>query len=174
VLAVLSPPTVYILLHGQVDAIVLAGVLLPTAWWGLVAFTKPQVGLGLILGAGKSATLRMLGVTAAGFLLSFLAFGFWPAELLRQPGPVGGHNVWLGLWPFQIPAGVALALLGVRRKDERFLLASSPFFLPYAATSSFLGPWIVASTLLRDWEAIVVILTWWSVIAYMYWGGMPF
>ena len=51
VVALLSPPMLYILLHGQVDAIVLAGVLLPSAFWSLVAFTKPQVSLGLILGA---------------------------------------------------------------------------------------------------------------------------
>src|SRR5690606_16539584 len=42
-LILLSPPMVYILMHGQIDALVISGVWLPTQYWAIVALTKPQV-----------------------------------------------------------------------------------------------------------------------------------
>ena len=175
VLALLSPPMFYILLHGQVDAIVLAGVMLPSLYWGLVALSKPQVAIGLIFGVGDiRGFLKMIGVTAAVLLFSLLLFGNWPLELIRQPGPVGQHNIWLGLWPYQILVGMGIVFYGMNRKDERFFIAASPFFLPYAATSSLLGPWIVMMTLLKNWQATIVLLAWWAISVFRYFGGIPF
>ena len=168
-----SPPMFYILLHGQVDALVLAGVLLPRAYWGLVALTKPQVGIGLLLG-GQKESLRLFIITALVLLISFLWFGFWPLEIMRQPAPVGEHNIWLGLWPFQVAVGIGIAFFGINRKDERFLLTASPFFLPYAATSSLLGPWIVLCSTLKSWQVGVVSLAWWAAVVYRFFGGIPF
>jgi hypothetical protein len=168
-LALLSPPMTYILLHGQLDALALAGILLPQAYWGLAALNKPQVTFGLLFGPRDRPTLiRMAAITALVVLLSFLLFGLWPLEVFRQPGPVGAHNVWLGLWPYQVPIGIALVFWGINRRDERFLVAASPFFWPYAATSSLLGPWIVVGSLLKDWQAAVVLAGWWGAVAYRY------
>lgn len=46
-LTALSPPMLYILLHGEIDMLMLAGLFLPSAWWGLVAITKPNIVIGL-------------------------------------------------------------------------------------------------------------------------------
>ena len=174
VLALVSPPMFYILLHGQVDAIVLAGVMLPNLYWGLVALAKPQVTFGLIFG-GKdtNGALNMIGATAGIFLISLLLFGAWPLDLMRQPGPVGEHNIWLGLWPFQVPVGLGIAFFGMNRKDDRFYIAASPFFLPYAATSSLLGVWIVMMSLLKNWQSIIVLMAWWGVTIYRYFEAFP-
>ena len=168
VLAILSPPMLYILLHGQVDALVLGGILLPTSVWGLVAFAKPQVAFGLAFGGliHRRQLIQLMLVAVSGLTLSLLLFGLWPLAILNQPGPVGDHNIWGGLWPFQVPVGLAILLFGIDRQDERFLVAASPFFLPYAATSSLLGPWIVTISFLRSWQAGLVLAVWWAAVVF--------
>lgn len=170
-LVLLSPAMVYVLLHGQVDALVLGGLLLPRAAWPLVAVTKPQVALGLPFGLRRADLAPAVALTLSVSLLSLAVFGNWPLALWRQPAPFvwGAHNLWLGLWPFQAPVGVGLILAGLRRRDERYLLAASPFCLPYATTSSLLGPWLAASAALTDGQALLVWLSWWGAVA---WRGL--
>lgn len=167
-LVLTSPAMLYILLHGQIDMLIIAGVLLPKEWWPIIALTKPQVAIGLLFGLPRrrwlAAGLIVVGVTA----ITLALFGFWPPELLRQPTPFRSatHNLWLGLWPYQIPAGVALVLLGMSRKDERLLIAGSPLLSPYAAISTLIGPWIAAVTYLSSWQATLVFLSWWGAVIY--------
>jgi hypothetical protein len=167
-LAMFSPPTVYIFLHGQIDALVVACALLPVEWWGLVALTKPQVAVGLLAGIPVSRWTRAALMTGAVFAFTVLLFGFWPADWLDQPKlfQEGGHNLWLGLWPFQVPLGVALVAVGFSRRDARLLIAGSPFLSPYAAMSSLLGPWLAALTFLNNWQAALVWASWWGAVAY--------
>ncbi len=168
VLALLSPPIIYTILHGEIDALVLAGVLLPQQWWVLVALAKPQVALGLLFGIPRSRWLAAAAITAVVLAISLIWFGNWPLALLNQPRSLINEtwNLWLGLWPFQVPVGVTLILLGISRKDERLLLAASPFLSPYATTSSLLGPWIAVLLYLRGWQAAVVWLSWWAAVAF--------
>jgi hypothetical protein len=166
VLVMTSPATFYLVLHGEIDAFVLAGIFLPRETWFLVAASKPQVAIGLILGVGKEKIIRAMVCTLVVLLLSFLFFGFWLLDILKQPTPFveAAHNLWAGFWPFQIPAGLAILFLGIRRKDERFLIAASPLLSPYAATSSFLGPWIALASFLKGWEALLIFLSWWGAV----------
>jgi hypothetical protein len=169
VLAVLgSPPMFYILVHGQIDVILIGAVLLPAWLWPLAAITKPQVTIGLILGVPRPLWLRAALVTGAALGVSFLLWGFWPPEMLAQAGRFAdtSRNVWAGLWPFQVPAGIMLLLLGVTRKDARFLIAGSPFLSPYAALSTLIGPWIAAVTFLKPWQVAVVWASWWGAVVY--------
>jgi hypothetical protein len=170
--ALLSPPLLYIVAYGQIDALVLGGILLPVWCWPLVASAKPQVAIGLVFGVRREQWVYAVVLTSVVLLASFVLFGSWPLQLIQQPTPLhGAHNLWLGLWPFQVPAGLMLILLGVRRRDERFLVAASPLLSPYAATSSLIGMWLAGMTLLRDWEAGVVWLSWWGVTFYRFWTG---
>lgn len=168
VLVLASPATFYILLHGQIEPLVLLALFLPGEWWALAALTKPQAALGLLFGVPKSRVLRALIILAVVGALSLVFFGDWPLALLRQPSPFieGAHNLWVGLWPFQVPVAVALILLGLRRKDERLLVAAGPFASPYAATSSLIGPWLAVCAFLKDWEAGLVWLAWWGATVY--------
>jgi hypothetical protein len=166
-LVLLSPPMIYLLLHGQIDALVLGFVLLPSYMWPLGALTKPQVFAGMIFGLRGRQWLYALGVTGLVIVISLIAFGNWPQQLLQQPMPFisATRNLWLGLWPFQVPVGVGLAILGIERREERYLIAASPFFLPYAATSSLLGPWLAVCTGLKSWQSAIVLLVWWGAVA---------
>lgn len=167
-LVLISPAMFYLMLHGEIDAFTLAGVLLPQETWFLVAASKPQVAVGLILGVRKERLVKAFGITILVLVLSFLFFGLWPLDVIQQPTPFvdAGHNLWAGLWPFQFPAGLAILLLGVKRQDERFLIAASPFLSPYAATSSLLGPWIALASYLNRWETLLVFLAWWGAVLY--------
>lgn len=172
-LVLLSPAMLYIVLHGQIDMLVIAGVFLPAHWWGIVALTKPQVSAGLLPGIPRHKWLSAALLTALLIALTFVLFGNWVADLRAQPNPLDeqGNNIWRGLWPFQIPVGVFLIVLGYSRKDERLLLAGSPFLAPYAAMSSLIGPWIAAITFLNDWQAAVVFASWWGAVLLRALGG---
>lgn len=162
----LSPAMMYTVMHGQVDMLVLAGVFLPLEWWGLVALTKPQTALGLAVLVPPRLWLRAAIIVGVVVILSLIVLGPWPLDLIDQPSPFIDmeHNLWLNLWPFQVPAGVFLIVLGYSRKDERLLVAGSPLLSPYAAMSSMLGPWIAAITFLKPWQTLVVLLSWWGVV----------
>ena len=168
VLVILSPSAIYTLLHGQIDALILAAILLPQEWWMIAGLTKPQVAFGLILGIPRPKWVRALLLTGLLLVATLIWFGNWPLQLIRQPTPnrYDGYNLWLGLWPFQVPIGILLILLGISRKDERWLVSASPFLFPYAAISSLLGPWVVACTLLTNWQAAIVLLSWWAAVIF--------
>ena len=170
ILALLSPAMVYIALHGQVDALVLGGLLLPTEWWVLAGLTKPQATLRLVFGVPRRVWLRAAVLTGVILVVSLLWFGNWPLEVVRVPGEImrSTRNLWLGLWPFQVPVGVALILFGIRRRDTRLLVAASPFLVPYAAMSSLLGVWLALASYLKDWEAALVWGCWWGAVLYRY------
>lgn len=173
VLALTSPAMIYIFLHGQIDTLIIAGVLLPYSWWGLVALAKPQVAFGIIFGIPYRYWLLVISVTGSVLLITFLIFGFWPLVLLQQPKPFieGTHNLWLGLWPFQVPVGIAAVLLGISRKDEKLLVAGSPFLFPYATTSSLIGPWLAINSLFKDWQVLIIWFSWWGAVLYRLIGG---
>jgi hypothetical protein len=168
VLAVLSPPTMYVFLHGQINALVITLVLLPAEWWILVGVTKPQTAIGLIAGIPLALWRRVLLITGGALLLTVILFGIRPLDLHDRPTPFrsGAHNFWRELWPFQVPVGVGLVAAGWSQKDERLLIAGSPFLGPYAALSSLIGPWLVALTYLRTWQAALVWLSWWGAVVY--------
>lgn len=163
-LVLLSPPMFYILLHGQIDALVLGILLLPESWRLILSITKPQVSIAFLFGTPRKDWLRAVIIAAAVTVISFIVFGLWPLELLRQPSNfIGlGLNIWGGLWPFQVPLGLVLLLRAIERRDDRYLLAASPFFMPYAATSSLIGPWLALCGFLKDWQALLVLLAWWA------------
>ncbi len=167
-LVLLSPAMIYTLLHGQIDMLVISGILLPEVFWPLVALTKPQVAIGLAMGVPREQWHRAALLTCGVLVLSLLFFGFWPRDLIEQPTPFvdATHNLWLGLWPFQLPAGVMVILVGISRRDERLLVAGSPLLSPYAAMSSLLGPWLAAITFLTDWQALAVFASWWGAVIY--------
>ncbi len=168
ILVLLSPPMLYTLLHGEIDGLVLGGLLLPQQYWILVALSKPQVAFGLMFGIPRKKWLPTVALTGSVMLVSLLWFGNWPLEILRQPKPLltDTWNLWLGLWPYQVPAGVALLLFGLSRRDERLLVSASPFLFPYATISSLLGPWAAVCTFLTEWQAVLVLASWWAATVY--------
>lgn len=163
-LVMLSPPMLYVLLHGQIDVLVMGIILLPKPWQLVLSITKPQVSIAFLFGIPRKDWLRAVLVAAGVTVISFLLFGLWPLEMMNQSVDIIGNglNIWGGLWPFQVPLGLVLLLRAIERRDDRYLLAASPFFIPYAATSSLIGPWLALCGFLKDWQALIVLLAWWA------------
>lgn len=167
-LLTLSPPFIYTLLHGQVDAIISLGLLLPIEWWGLVALTKPQTFGGLLLVSLKRRFTRSAMVLCGALLITSAIFGFWFVDLLQQPKPFvwDTHNIFLGLWPFQWIVALLLVLLGLRKKDDRYLLLASPFTMPYVTTGNLYGSWLALCMLLPGRDMVLILLVWWGAVVY--------
>ncbi len=172
-LALGNPAMLYIILHGQIDMLIVSSVLLPAAWWPLAALTKPQVAIGLLAVTPRRTWFRALSILAGVVVVTVLLCGFWPPKLFAQPAPFAEatHNLWLGLWPYQVPAGVALAALAYQRRDARLAIAASPFLSPYAALSTLIGPWLALLTYLTRWQAVAVWASWWGAVLYRAIGG---
>ncbi|MCQ3933134.1 MAG: hypothetical protein DPW16_22020 [Chloroflexi bacterium] len=170
-LTIFSPPMFYILLHGQIDILVLAGVLLPPSWWGLVAITKPQIVLGLVLGIPRRHWVKAGLIVGVMLTLSLLLLGNWITDWLTYGSRLTAypHNLWRGMWPFQVPLGLFFGLQGIRYHNEKLLVAASPFLVPYAALSSFIGVWLVALSDLNRWQAMALWVGWWLVVLAQLW-----
>lgn len=162
-LVLTSPIIYYIILHGQIDGYVLAGVLLPVSFWPLVALAKPQTALMLGLKAlEKEHIKKALIVSGAIFLLSLAVYGLWPLDVIDKEVPIQAyHNFWRTTWPWNTIVGIILVIYWFKTKDERFLLSASPFFSPYAGMNSFLGLWIALHTKLKDWQAVILFIVAW-------------
>ncbi len=160
-----SPPMLYTLLHGNVDAFVLGAVLLPREFWLIAAVTKPQTTIALSIGAFYSNRWKMVIITTSVILLSLIIFGNWLIPFLSQPVTIinAGHNVFRGLWPFQIIVGAVLAFMGWKRQDEKYWIGASPFFSPYAATSTMLGPLMFVMSKLKEWQAVGLVVLYWTM-----------
>ncbi len=142
-LLILSPPLLYTIMYGQVDVWILCGLFFGAAALPVVAFTKPQIALPVLL--QTRAWIR------AGLLLGVLAvvglalYGWWPGKILALPRPFleEGHNLWRGTWPWNLVPGLVILAWGVVRRDTGILIVSAPFLSPYAGLNSFAGLWIV-------------------------------
>ncbi len=167
-LLLLSPPVIYTILHGQIDALVLVAFLLPLEFRPIIAITKPQISLGLLFYSDLRNWKRTVLITLCILAVSFLVFGNWPGELIQQSKPFinAKHNYLAGTWPLFLPVAIGLSLAGIAKKDLRFFMAASPFFSPYAAVSSFIGVWFASCSALKTWQTAVVLVSWWGVILY--------
>ncbi len=74
-LVLLSPPMLYIFLHGQIDVLALAVFLLPRHFWLIGSITKPQVTIGLIFGLQRENFWKSVGIAAAVTLASSSCLG---------------------------------------------------------------------------------------------------
>ena len=163
--ALLSPFVLYLLLHGQIDALLMASVLLPRWTWVAAALGKPQAVGGLAL---ESLRDRRAWILLLALLLLAVAYRYWEAidanaHLVNAP-----FNVWAGVWPLQVPAGLAILLTGWQKRDARLLLAASPLLVPYATIGSLLPMWIAACASLNRW---VILMTWIAIWVVLFWHG---
>ncbi len=166
-LALVSPPVVQIVIHGQVDALVVAAVFLPAEWWPLVVTAKPQAAFALVLGVPRAKWRRAALILGAALALSLALLGLWPRALHDAVTTDGvyltrrtGSLMWLG----QLVVGTALAIRGAITKDERLLISASPLLSPFAFVHSFFGLWIAALTVLDRRSALAAWVVFWAWI----------
>ena len=161
-LAIISPPIVQVIIHGQIDALIIASVFLPTILWPLTLTVKPQTGLTLLLAVKKRNWPHIIVALLILIGLSFLIFGWWPADWLNQ---VRSPNLFFlaDMWPLTLIFPIPITIWGMRRQDERLLIIASPLFTPYVRVHSLYGVWISLITLLPIWQTTLIWIAWWAV-----------
>ena len=168
-MALISPPLIQIVIHGQVDALIVAGVLLPAEWWPLVVTAKPQAAFALAFGVPRAKWLRAAIILGVALVLSLLLLGLWPRALQDSVANEGGYltqRVGSIRWLLQLGIGGALAVWGLTKKDERLLISASPLLSPFAFVHSFYGLWValVATLDVRIVTAAWVLFWAWVIV----------
>ena len=129
-----SAPLIALVTLGQIDGLIILGLMLP-AEIGLVwLMMKPQ---GVFLVALRRLSFRSVIIAGAVFVLSILIWGFWWQDvLLFRSLTDTGHNV--SLFPYTILLGLPLIYLGLKRDSDALLCLASLCFSPYFMITSTL------------------------------------
>jgi hypothetical protein len=126
VLALISLPTLWLLFLGNIDGLVMVGLLLLPVLGVPLVLIKPQVASFALL-----SNRRTLAATLVWVALSIVLWGPWPLSLLHV-----GNAQWRTDWPQDItlyPWGalLALPLLWLSRGDEDMLMAAGSLVTPH-------------------------------------------
>lgn len=140
---VLSTPFgIWMFNNGQIEWLVLLGLLLRKGADVPFLVIKPQVGLAVVLtrlsrAGHKWFTYLLPGIVVV--ILSLLVWRLWPLEIFSRNQSLldGGWN--LSLWPWGIPVGAIVLALGWKYQDDGWGLVASPLLSPFVNGASYLG-----------------------------------
>lgn len=163
----LSPPVLHCLLNANDDWMPLLGFVLPPPIGLFFLAVKPQMGSVVALvwlvqawRRGGREVVRVFGPVTAALALTFLLYGFWPANAFRVASISQGWNA--SLWPLSIPVGLGLAVAALRKGETRYAMAASPCLSPYVLFHSWSGA--LAAVLAQPLEALAVIAGLWVLV----------
>jgi len=138
---IVSFPVFFMLLFGQIDWLVLIGILMPPPVGLFFVLAKPQAGIAIAVfwlvealrkGGLRQALAEFAPVTLA-FGLSIAVFGFWFLD--TPPGMVTAkYN--FSVWPLSIPIGMVFLVSALRGRKKELSILASPFLSPYVAPHS--------------------------------------
>lgn len=153
-LAILSLPTIWVLFMGNLDGLVLAGIIL-LPWGAPLALMKPQLSAFGLLAKRNSLIAGILW-----FLISFIIWGLWPMNFLMVLTPE-----WKAEWVQDItlfPWGlfIALPLLWLSRGDEDLLMAAGSFATPHLFPYHFILLMPAIARMNKFWMIICWAISW--------------
>ncbi len=163
-IASFSPFVFMTMQYGNIDWLVLLGLISPKFLGIWLILTKPQMGFTLaILWAWKiykDEGIRALFVTftpvTIGLLVS-LMLG------MRLPNP-GSLSSWSAdIWPFGLLLGIPALVIAFQKRDEYLALGTAPFLTPYIGPMSWAAilPFAMKN---RKYITVAVVLSWLLVI----------
>jgi len=143
-----SAPFIFVIVLAQLDALVLYGLMLPASLGPLLILIKPQ---GAVLTLLNRINRQSLIIFAGALMISFLVWGFWPAEMLRA-GLVPDELRNASFFPYSLPLAPVLLFYGIRRKSDALLCWATLCALPFFQMHSMLPA--IASTIreTNDWR----------------------
>ncbi|MBP8973087.1 MAG: hypothetical protein KBH93_04360 [Anaerolineae bacterium] len=159
----LSPPILHTLLHGNLEWLVLLGVLAPPRWGLFLVTIKPQMGSMVALfwtveawrEGGWKHVAGLLWPVGLAYALSVLLFGPWPLRASTQTG------LWwnASLLPYSIPVGIIAIIWAIWKRDIRGALIASPCLSPYVLLHAWSGA-LFAFARNQRLAVLSVILLW--------------
>ncbi len=178
-LVICSFPMLYLLVLGQIDGLILLGLVLmaesPPRHIGkislgaIISLLKPQMALGgILIGVWKSLPRwKVAGILCLFLCFSVVVWGIW----FRQQELVDPTVPWnraFPLFPLGWIMGLPLLGYGLWKKQEIYGLIAMPFLVPYFGPHSFIGMlvFLVAKVPIRatllGWGGI----TTWMLVSY--------
>jgi hypothetical protein len=171
VAAMLAPPTMSTLANGQTDIVALWGSVLglralerSNPWLLslglLLVSTKPQVAapVGLLLWLQSKDKIRPLILPVAAVALSFVIYGWWPAEWQPVPLDVDWN---IAVWPWGLVVGILLVAVAYALKSHIIAYVSTPLLSPYLAGHSLVGMSTAGLSAIPAPFAFPLVLLWW-------------
>ena len=161
----LSFPVLASLQQGNIEALVLIGLLLPPPWGNIILAIKPQIAMGVLaynLRYRPKSVLPLIAITA----LSIWAFGPWPLALRAAREYTQPWNVAFR-WPYLAPMGAWLVWKGIASRQPLLCVAASVLLSPYVGVTSLCVLWLpllkakraaVWLTLI-SWLIVLILLT---------------
>ncbi len=132
---ILSPTAIGALLVGNLDPVVVSGMLFPPSIGLLVLLMKPQIGAGVALyylgdwlrNRDWLEGARSLLPSAAAFSLAVMFFPIWFNRAANNASDIWNRT----LFPYSIPVALLLLWMAFRNRNPYFALASTAFLAPY-------------------------------------------
>jgi hypothetical protein len=152
-LFLLSPIVIYALVFGNIDWLVLLGLLFPPSIGMFFVVMKPQMGIGIVLWwawkAWKEKSLvKTFTPIVVALLATFMVYGNW---LSGRTDDVINASWNMSIFPYSIPIGLYLIY-------KKKFISCSPFLSPYL----MLGSWSVVLLELGNKWAFAIFSTLWA------------
>lgn len=145
---------------GNIDGLILLGLLCPPWLTLIILMSKPQIGIpillflvGIVLFSSddlqdKARRLfRLLFPLAFIGLVSIAIYGNW----YTHAAEVVDKNWNTSPWPHGLPLGVYLLWMGIMKRDIRWALMSVPFTTPYLSPMTWAIPLMGLLALIPQW-----------------------
>jgi hypothetical protein len=155
----LSAPMIVLLTLGNIDGLIVLGLLLPYGISLPFLMIKPQ---GVFIASLKRISFWSILMMLLMIGASIFIWGFWWKDITTLSTPVSApYNV--SSFPYSVIPGLLLLIYGLRKKSDALLCYASLCFSPYFMITSLL-PAVAASLreTRRKWIWAAVILGSWG------------
>jgi hypothetical protein len=163
-IACFSPFVFMTMQYGNIDWLVLLGLISPKFLGIWLILTKPQMGFTLaIVWAWK--IYKEQGVRAFFVTFTPVTLGLLVSLLLgmRLPNPESLSTWSADIWPFGLFLGIPALVIAIQKKDEYLGLATSPLLTPYIGPMSWAAILPIAMQR-RKYITVAVVLSWLLII----------
>ena len=172
---VTSPMVINSLVAGNVDFLVMWGLLLPPELAIFFLTIKPQVGGAALFyialrtyhESGTKRVLQIFAIPLALITLSLILYGAWPLEankILNMSWNASPLRMFG--WP-SVAIGFIILLFGISRKCPKeganISMASTPFFSPYVGSQSWVA---ILPSLIKTKALYFMWIALWLWVAY--------
>jgi hypothetical protein len=150
----------------NIDWVTAVALALPLAWSGPLMLIKPQNAMGYYVGFHPRRWIPVFIVTGVFLLISFVAWGWWPPQMIEaaQTNLVGQEwnlaPMFVTAWWISIPVGLVLMWLAFRRRDPLLGILAWLFFIPYIKLYGLLLPLALLAIRYRLVAIIIMVVMW--------------
>lgn len=137
-LFVLSPPVLACLWIGNLEWVVLLGLIVPAPFSTLLYLVKPQVGIGLALLTLVEKKGRPLTMLLVAVLVGIWCVPGWTTRSIEMWGAIDSRINW-SIWPLGLLLGIPALAVGLFARKRDLCLAVGPLLSPYVLMYSMSG-----------------------------------